>query len=356
YHWFGDWGRDTMIALPGLTLATGRFEVARQILETFVSAAGEGMIPNNFSEETGEPQFNSVDASLWFIQAAQAYLQAAADADFVRERLWPVIVAIVGAYARGTRFGIGTDSDGLITAGDENTQLTWMDAKSGGRPVTPRHGKAVEVNALWVSGLRIVAQIACELKRNPPAVCSSADAVAAAFEEAFWNEAKGCLYDCIGPDGKADDAVRPNQILAVSLPCAPLSGARAAGVVRVVREKLYTPFGLRTLAPDEPGYSARYEGGPDERDAAYHQGTVWPWLLGPFIEACLKVGGFSDKVRAECREMLAAVLENLDAAGLGSISEIFDAEPPHTPRGCIAQAWSVAEVLRAWKLLQTGPA
>jgi len=352
YHWFGDWGRDAMIALPGLTLTTRRFDVARQIFQTFASAVNEGMIPNNFSEGTGEPEYNSVDASLWFIQAAWAYFEATADTEFLRKHIWPVAAEIVEAYAGGTRFGIGADADGLIAAGDENTQLTWMDARVQGKPVTPRHGKAVEVNALWYNALCIVGELAAKLNCAPPAVCKKAKSIRRAFEKAFWNKKKGCLYDCIGPDGKADDAVRPNQIFAVSLPFAPLSGPKAASVVKVVQEKLYTPFGLRTLAPNEPGYCPRYEGGPAERDAAYHQGTVWPWLLGPFIEAYLKVNGFSDKVRDEAQRMLDAALETLHTAGLNFISEIFDAEPPHKPRGCIAQAWSVAELLRAYELTE----
>jgi predicted glycogen debranching enzyme len=351
YHWFSDWGRDALISLPGLAMETGRLEVAEKVLRAFAATTSQGMIPNRFAEESGQPEYNTVDASLWFLQAMAAYVQAGGKADFVREHLWSAAREICEGYAKGTRFGIRANADGLITAGSPDTQLTWMDAKSRGRPVTPRYGQAVEICALWISGLRLMKELASRLHLECPAPADTADKAREAFERLFWNPAAGCLYDCILPDGRADDAVRPNQIFAVSLPHAPLTGDKATAVVRTVRDKLLTPRGLRTLAPDSPAYRGRYVGGPDERDAAYHQGTVWPWLLGPYVDAIFAVEK-KECARAEAGQILAGLLDSTDEAGLGFIAEVFDGNAPHRPGGCIAQAWSVAAAIHIWKRLE----
>jgi predicted glycogen debranching enzyme len=354
YHWFGDWGRDTMIALPGLALQTGRLEVAEKVLRAFAEATSEGMIPNRFAEESGLPEYNTVDASLWFLQAAAAYWRAGGREDFITACLWPSIREICERYRSGTRFGIRADADGLIAAGSAETQLTWMDARSAGRAVTPRHGKAVEINALWLSGLALVKDLAAALNFVPPRAVADACSARRAFENLFWNEKAGCLYDCVLPGGERDPSVRPNQVLAVGLPHAPLAGERARAVVRTVREKLLTPRGLRTLAPGSSGYRGRYEGGPDERDAAYHQGTAWPWLLGPYVDAVFAVED-PRCARGEAAQVLDGLLDAMEEAGLGQIAEIHDGDPPHRPRGCIAQAWSVAAAVHIWKRLeQTG--
>ena len=351
YHWFGDWGRDAMIALPGLALDTGRLDLAEQVLEAFASAECDGLIPNRFAEDSGRPEYNTVDASLHFLQALAEYLAAGGREDFVRTRLWPAAMDICTCYARGTRFGIRADADGLIAAGSEETQLTWMDAQGAAGPVTPRFGKAVEINALWISGLARMEDVARRLGLDPPAAARDLPRIRKAFARTFWNDAAGCLYDCIRPDGTPRDMIRPNQIFAVSLPHAPLAGERARAVVRIVREKLLTPRGLRTLAPDHPDYRGLYVGRPEERDGAYHRGTAWPWLLAPYADAVFAVEN-RDSARAEVRQLLEALLDSMDEAGLGQISEIFDGDPPHRPRGCIAQAWSVAAAIRLWRRLQ----
>ncbi|KPK48365.1 MAG: hypothetical protein AMK72_07150 [Planctomycetes bacterium SM23_25] len=353
YPWFGDWGRDTMIALPGLAIETGRLDAAGKVLKAFASAASEGMIPNRFDEATGEPSYNTVDASLWYLQALAAYLKAGGSAAEIRECLWPAACRIVQHYAAGTRFGIHADADGLIDAGAEDTQLTWMDARtSDGKPVTPRYGKPVEVQALWLSGLALMVEMAEALGEAPPAPCALRERARDAFEALFWNDGAKCLYDCVFPDGRRDAAIRPNQVLAVGLPHAPLTGRRAKSVVRTVCAKLMTPRGLRTLAPRDPSYQGTYGGGPDERDAAYHQGTVWPWLLGPYVDALFAVEP-PDRARAQARQILGDLLETVDEAGLGFISEVFDGDPPHRPGGCVAQAWSVAAAIHVWHVLET---
>ena len=351
YHWFGDWGRDTLIALPGLTMATGRLDVAEKVLLAFASQTCDGMVPNCYDEHTGRPQYNTVDASLWFLQAVAAYLRAGGKEAFVGDRLWPAAAQICLCYARGTSFGIHADADGLIAAGSPETQLTWMDAMSQGKPVTPRYGKAVEINALWISGLALMRDLAKRLGVAPPAAATDLDRLRAAFEDLFWNPDARCLYDCVLPDGRRDPSIRPNQVLAVGLPHAPLTGDRARSVVRTVRDRLLTPRGLRTLAPGEPGYCAKYVGGPDERDAAYHQGTVWPWLLGPYVDAVFATED-DPCARPEAGRVLAGLLGSMEEAGLGQISEVFDADPPHQPGGCIAQAWSVAAAIHIWKKLE----
>ncbi|MBM3737768.1 MAG: glycogen debranching protein [Acidobacteria bacterium] len=353
FHWFGDWGRDTMIALPGITLATGRHEAAKSILKAFAESMSQGMLPNRFPDAGEAPEYNTVDATLWFFEAARAYLEATDDRCFARCVLYPKLKDSIEWHLRGTRYSIHADGDGLLYAGEPGVQLTWMDAKIGDWVVTPRTGKPVEIQALWYNALRIMQDLAGLAGDSSAAVFFEHLAARAhdSFARKFWNEGGNYLYDNIDADGQGDASIRPNQILAVSLPHAILDGGGAAAVVRVVEQRLLTPLGLRSLAPGDPQYRGRYEGGVFERDSAYHQGTVWPWLMGPFLTAYLKVHGGSDAARAQCRKWLEPFEAHLHEAGLGHISEIADADPPHTPRGCVAQAWSVAEILRVVKLL-----
>ncbi len=356
FPWFVDWGRDAFIALPGLLLSTGRFEEAKSVLTTFADAADEGMIPNRFDDRSDTAYFNSVDASLWFINAAFQYLTATGDSKTFMQQLLPAIRWIVESYQNGTRFGICADADGLITAGSEDTQLTWMDAKFDGIAFTPRCGKAVEINALWHNSL-------CHLARfyrgrnseNAQHYQSMADTVAGSFCQQFWNEACGYLNDRILPDGSADPTLRPNQIFAVSLAFSPpLSLRQKQSVVDTVQRELLTPYGLRTLPVQHPHYKGTYIGPQKQRDEAYHQGTVWPYLIGPFVEAYLKVNQFNRASKKKAAEFIEPLLRHLtEQACLGSVSEIFDGDSPHTPRGCIAQAWSVAELIRAYQLINS---
>ncbi len=345
YPWFTDWGRDTMIALPGICLVTGRFAEARDIFRAFVEHVAEGLIPNRFPDYGEVPDYNTVDATLWLFTALHKYEQHSGDASLADE-LWPVLRDIIAWHERGTRYQIGVDKDGLLRAGEHGTQLTWMDAKVGDWVVTPRQGKAVEINALWYNALRIAAPIA---RRNgaideAESLSSRADTLRSTFAEAFWNDELGCLYDVLDGDSK-DASIRPNQLLALSLPFPLLDGQRAASLFAVVDEHLYTPRGLRSLSPSDASYRSRYLGGPWERDGAYHQGIVWGWLIGPFLTALARLHGEEGKARG--RAIVEGFTEHLCEAGLGSVSEIFDAEPPYAPRGCFAQAWSVAELLRA---------
>ncbi len=347
YHWFGDWGRDTMITLPGLTLTTGRPEFARQILLAFSQFVDGGMLPNNFPDAGGKPEYNTIDASLWYFEAVRQYVEATRDRKTL-ERLFPVLSTIIEAHVSGTRYNIHVDpADGLVYGGGPGVQLTWMDAKIGDWVVTPRTGKPVEINALWINALESMAQFATLLKL-PAERFQTLNAVAKASFAKFWNASRNCLYDVIDSPGVGNDAsLRPNQILAVSLPVSPLSSEQQKAVVDVCRTELLTPFGLRSLGQHEQGYVAHYRGGPRERDAAYHQGTAWGWLLGPFALAHFRV--YQDK--SEALRLLKPLARSLDIYGVGSLAEIFDAESPFKPCGCIAQAWSVSEVLRAWKLL-----
>ena len=350
YHWFGDWGRDTMIALPGLTLVPKKYDVARGILKTFAQYCDRGMIPNRFPEAGEQPEYNTVDASLWFFHAVKKYLDYAADLDFVRSDIFSTLVQIIQHYMSGTRYNIHTGEDGLIYAGAKGTQLTWMDAKIGDLVVTPRRGKAVEINALWYNALRFMEEISLKLGRREWAANYSylAKRTKRNFEQVFWNDAENCLYDYVDGDYR-DVAIRPNQIFAVSLPYQLLTKEKAKAVLEVVQQELLTPFGLRSLSPKHEDYIGHYGGNGYSRDTAYHQGTVWAWLLGPFITAYINVHGRSEATREFVRETLSELIHNhLWDAGLGSISEIFDGDPPHHPRGCIAQAWSVAEILRAY--------
>jgi predicted glycogen debranching enzyme len=346
YHWFGDWGRDTMIALPGLTLATGRAEVAARILRTFARHVDGGMLPNRFPDSSAEPEYNAVDATLWYFEAIRAYTAATGDHGLVSD-LFPALESIARAHVEGTRHGIGVDpADGLLRAGGADTQLTWMDARVGDRAVTPRGGKPVEINALWYNAMRAMTVFARRLGRPAEAWASLAARAAAGFAR-FWNDHAGYCYDVIdGPRGD-DPTLRPNQILAVSLTESPLSPAHQRHVVDACARDLLTPFGLRTLSPRDPAYQGRYAGDAGARDGAYHQGTVWPWLLGPFALAHHRVFGDARAALA----VLDPLRDHLDEYGIGSIAELFDGDAPHAPHGCIAQAWSVAEPLRAWWLL-----
>ncbi|HEU0168133.1 MAG TPA: amylo-alpha-1,6-glucosidase, partial [Chloroflexota bacterium] len=351
YHWFADWGRDTMISLPGLLLATGRHDAARDVLRMFAAHADRGMLPNTFDEHGGAA-YNTVDATLWFFQAVDRYTRAADDPAFLKEA-FPVLEGIVDWHLKATRFNIKVDpADGLLQAGEAGVQLTWMDAKVGDWVVTPRTGKPVEVNALWFNALCLMATWARDLQHESTDYEQLVAQISRSFRARFWNPEAGCLFDVVdGPEGD-DASIRPNQLLAVSLPFATVFGPQAKAVVDVCRDKLLTPFGLRTLAPDDPRYIGRYEGDRRSRDGSYHQGTVWPWLMGPFLDAYLKTHG--DKQEAET--LLLPLIKHMDEqAGLGTISEIFDGDEPHTARGCIAQAWSVAEVLRCWHDLHAAP-
>jgi len=345
YPWFADWGRDTMVALPGLCLATGRAELARDVLRLWAGLVSQGMLPNRFEDDNRRLSYNAVDSALWFVQACHATDRAAPDDAFLAEVLWPAVRQILEAYHDGTRFGIRADDDGLLLAGEHDSQLTWMDAKRGGTVFTPRHGKAVEVNALWISALCLAAEWAERLGLDPPRAVTRRGEACEAFEPTFWNSQGGYLYDCV-TDGRPDAAVRPNQLLAASVPHAPVTGERGRAVVDVCRRKLLTPVGLRTLAPDDPSYRGTCAGGWLDRDAAYHQGTVWPWLLGPYIDALMATAEIPSAARSEARDIVNAVLGTLDDGALGTIGEVFDGDAPHTSRGCIAQAWSVAEILR----------
>jgi predicted glycogen debranching enzyme len=343
YPWFADWGRDTFIALRGLCLATGRLEDARDILLAWAGSVSEGMLPNRFPDNGEQPEYNSVDASLWFIVAVNELLQAANGSGIVsakqKRALQNAIEQILEGYSRGTRFGIRMDADGLLACGVPGVQLTWMDAKVGDWVVTPRIGKPVEIQALWLNALKIAGQFSHGWEKH-------FDRGLKSFRERFWNDAGGFLFDVADANhqaGKNDASFRPNQIFAVGgLPFQLFESSQAERIVSAVEEKLLTPLGLRSLAPGDPGYTPHYEGGVRERDGAYHQGTVWPWLIGPFVEAWVRVRGETGKAKLEAREkFLTPLLAHLDKAGLGHVSEIADAEQPHTPRGCPFQAWSV---------------
>jgi predicted glycogen debranching enzyme len=350
YHWFSDWGRDAMVALPGLTLATGRHGDAEAVLRTFGAFVRDGLLPNNFPDQGGaEPSYNTADASLWFVLAAEAYVEAAAPPGGAVRDLCTVVREIIDRHIAGTHFGIGMDPrDGLLRAGEPGVQVTWMDAKVGDLIVTPRIGKPVEINALWYNALRTAARLAGRIDAGEAARYEAlAGRVRTAFRARFLRPGWDTLADVVdGTDGN-DDTVRANQIFAVSLPYPLLEGEEAAAVVRAVGRTLLTTYGLRSLAPDAPGYHGTYEGDRAGRDRAYHEGTVWGWLIGPYAEAYHRVTGDA----AGALALLRPVAYHLSDAGLGTISEIFDGDPPHRPRGCIAQAWSVAEVLRVWRKL-----
>jgi predicted glycogen debranching enzyme len=346
YPWFGDWSRDTMIALPGLTLVTGRVGIARKILRSYARYVSRGMLPNRFPSGGDAPEYNSVDAPLWYVEAVRSYFAASNDITLLLE-VFPALEEIVRAYVRGTRYNIHVDpGDGLLYAGEPGVQLTWMDAKVGDHVVTPRMGKPVELNALWLNAVTAMGMFARALGRDA-ASYEALEKNSYSGYGRFWNPATGFCFDVLdGPQGD-DAALRPNQILAVSLPESALNGEQQRAVVDVCAHELLASFGLRSLGPREPGYRGRYAGGPQERDAAYHQGTVWGWLLGPFVLAHLRV--YQDP--AVAASFLEPMLQHVGAAGVGSASEIFDGDPPFTPNGCFAQAWSVGETLRAWQIV-----
>jgi predicted glycogen debranching enzyme len=348
YHWFGDWGRDTMISLEGLTLCTARYREASAILRTFSHYVRDGLLPNLFPEGERQALYHTVDATLWYFHALDRYVTVTGDTHLITQ-LYPVLLSIIEHHLRGTHYNIHVDPiDGLVSAAAEGYQLTWMDAKMGDWVVTPRRGKPVEIQALWYNALRLMALWTRSLPGVPQeGIDFSAHAQRAreSFNDRYYNATTDCLFDVIdGPDGSDDPSIRPNQVFAISLRHPILEERHWAAVLGVVRSKLLTPFGLRTLSPEHPDYKRSYRGDLRTRDGAYHQGTVWPWLIGHFTEATLKL----DPDRARAREMLSAFRDHLYEAGVGSISEVFDANEPYGPAGCIAQAWSVAEVLRAW--------
>jgi predicted glycogen debranching enzyme len=352
YHWFTDWGRDTMISLEGLTLTTRRFLEAGWILRNFANAIRQGLIPNLFPEGSREGLYHTADATLWFFHAIDRYLSASGDRRTLR-LLLPKLVDIVDCHIKGTLFGIGVDSsDGLLRQGQEGYQLTWMDAKVDDWVVTPRRGKPVEINALWYNALRLLQQWLNEEDRPDKALelAAHAERARASFNQRFWYGNEGYLFDVIDGENGNDVACRPNQLLAISLRHPVLDSSKWRSVLETARRRLVTPVGLRSLAPGHPSYKAKYFGDLRSRDAAYHQGTVWVWLIGPLIDTWLKV--YPDDV-AGARALLQGLVPHLGEAGIGSISEIFDAEQPFVPRGCISQAWSVAEVLRCW--VKTAP-
>ncbi|MCA1624477.1 MAG: amylo-alpha-1,6-glucosidase [Acidobacteria bacterium] len=347
YHWFSDWGRDTMIALNGLTLATNRAEIAKEILLEFSKHISEGMLPNRFPDAGETPEYNTVDATLWYFEAVRSYTEKTNDYAFVRKNLYEKLIEIILWHLKGTRYQIHVDTDGLLFAGEKGVQLTWMDAKIGDYVVTPRTGKAVEIQALWYNSLCIMADFAKRFgdEKDQKRYLEMADAAKKSFNQIFWNEAEECLFDAINGEEK-DASVRPNQIFAISLSNTMLSIERARKVVKKIEAELLTPFGLRSLSSKDKNYRPVCSGSPFERDSAYHQGTIWAWLIGAFVDAYRKVNTNGQKTENRINEILEGFKNHLTGAGVGQISEIFDGAAPHNPRGCIAQAWSVAEVLR----------
>ncbi len=348
YHWFADWGRDTMISLPGLLLIPRRFEEAKYILKNFARHCRKGLIPNAFLSLGEDPIYNTVDASLWFIHAAGRYFAYTKDLLFLSD-IWDTIDSIIDNYHKGTDFGIGMDSDCLIHQGP---QLTWMDAKIGDLAVTPRAGKACEINALWYNALKTASNLGILLGKDISPYETLAASVASNFENVFWNPEANCLFDLVSQDKAGnlikDPAIRPNQIFAVALPYTMLSPEKEKAIVDRVEKDLLTPFGLRTLSCDYPSYVGQYQGDPKARDSAYHNGTVWPWLLGAYVKAYRKVNNYSKKSLEDMRALLQGFDKHLETAGIGTISEVFDGDYPYSPGGCISQAWSVAEILRAY--------
>jgi predicted glycogen debranching enzyme len=332
YHWFGDWGRDTMIALPGLTLATGKPDVARDILTAFSQFISEGMLPNRFPDRGEQPEYNTVDATLWYFEAIRAWLAATGDIAFVKAKLLPALRGIIEWHRTGTRYGIRVDDDGLLLAGEPGVQLTWMDAKVGGFVVTPRQGKPVEIQALWYNALRVIQSLSGNARYG-----SMADQAQKSFAAQFWNPDTGCLFDLPG-----DASIRPNQLAAISLTNRILEDReKAASILNVVERELVTPYGLRTLARNSAEYRGQCVGDQASRDGAYHQGTVWPWLIGLYCDACFYVRG-----KVELGRILGSLEQFRDSRGVSYIPEIFDGDWPHEPRGAIAQAWSVGEIIR----------
>lgn len=348
YPWFSDWGRDTMIALPGLTLATGRPEIAKSIILEFAKHISEGMIPNRFPDAGETPDYNTVDATLWYFEAVRAYVEKTGDFSLVETELYEKLADIVAWHMRGTRFNIHVDTDGLLYAGETGHQLTWMDAKIGDLVITPRVGKAVEIQALWYNALRTMADFAKRFAHyeDRARFDAMADLAQLSFNGVFWNAAEDCLFDVV-ENGTRDGSVRPNQLFAMSLHHPILDESRWQAVVEKAERELLTPVGLRSLSQNDPAYVPVYIGSPLARDSAYHQGTVWGWLIGPFIDAYRRANKDAANINEKITGFLAGFETHLIEAGLGQISEIFDGDAPHNPRGCPVQAWSVAEVLRA---------
>ncbi|MEM8758286.1 MAG: amylo-alpha-1,6-glucosidase [Planctomycetota bacterium] len=370
YPWFGDWGRDSMIALPGLLLATGRFDEAARVLETFAGAQRDGLVPNRFADDGGEPEYNTADASLWFLHACCAFHAAAPSGPEVdalmRDVLVPACLDVVEGYMHGALGGIGVDAgDGLVFAGDESTQLTWMDAARDGVVFTPRHGKPIELQALWCHGLRSLAAVVEGWDRAvADGLRERAERTAASTRDRFWSDRLGCFMDCLRPiDGggwEAVEEIRPNQLFACSLEHGPADSAQRASAVRVCLDRLWTPHGMRTLDPADANYRGRYAGPMMERDAAYHTGTAWPWLLGPMAEAVLRAGAFSAESCRAARGVVAPMIDAMlgtDAPAPGQMFEVYDGDTDQQrPGGCPAQAWSVSEALRVLTLVRRAEA
>ena len=354
YPWFADWGRDTMISLPGLTLCTAHSAVAREILEEFSRWVRDGILPNTFPDRGAQPEYNSVDSALWYFEAVRAFAELTGDYDWVFKRLYGVLAEIVNAYIRGTSYNIRLDTDGLVHAGESGVALTWMDVRLNGVPVTPRAGKPVEIQALWYNALRIMESFAARLDSGRKDFYASlAEAARASFRSKFWNGSENCLFDVVEVDGaepghENDASIRPNQIFAISLPHKLLEPAVARQVLDVVERELLTPFGLRTLSPKDPRYRGVYGGDVAARDSAYHQGTVWPWLMGPFVVAWFDAHGGDAAVRQRCLQWLSALREYRTSEGMNQLPEVFDGDSPHRPGGCPAQAWSLATVIQSF--------
>lgn len=354
YPWFGDWGRDTFISLPGIAMCTGRLEEAREIMQNFAAKCHKGLIPNRFADLGNDAVYNTVDASLWFINAANQYYRHSGDLKFIAQYIFPACESIIENYSNGTLFGIGMDQDFLIKAGEEGFQLTWMDAKVDEDVITPRWGKPVEINALWYNALCIMADFSEKLSKPETQTKEyrvKAEKVKEAFNQKFWNPQEEYLYDVIQYDGGTDNSFRPNQIYAVSLTYPVLEKDRWQSVVNKVFEKLYTPFGLRSLSPDNPAYKGQMKGTIRQRDSAYHQGTAWGFLLGPFIESYMKVNDYSAQSIARAQILMDLWMGDLTRVGQNTLSEVFDGDEPFTSRGCISQAWSIAEALRIKKMI-----
>jgi predicted glycogen debranching enzyme len=347
YHWFTDWGRDTMISLPGLTLSTGRYEDAKKILSAFAGSISMGMLPNRFQDNGEPPEYNNVDGTLWYFIAIFKYLEETNDQQFILQAILPSLKDIIDWHFKGTRYHIHADEDGLLFAGEAGQQLTWMDARIGTWVVTPRMGKPVEIQALWYNALKIFSKLLYlnNQPRDAAIVNSSAEKVKESFNQQFWYAEGNYLYDCIDEQGNPINELRPNQLFAISLPYPLIEGEKAKAVLQITEAQLYTPVGLRTLPESDIHYVPVYGGDAWHRDSSYHEGTVWSWLLGPYIDAIIKVDGTKDRAISTINNFTY----HLNEACIGSVSEIFDAAEPHHPRGCVAQAWGVAEVLRVIK-------
>jgi predicted glycogen debranching enzyme len=346
YHWFTDWGRDTMISLPGLCLGTGRYEDAKKIINVFAKSVSEGMLPNRFQDNKEPPEYNNADGTLWYFNAVYSYLQITNDRKFILKEILPVLKGIIEWHFKGTRYNIHVDSDGLLFAGEQGQQLTWMDARIGNWVVTPRMGKPVEIEALWYNALKIYETLLTLNGETYEAnkIFERAEQAKKSFEEKFWFTEGNYLIDVIDQDGIRDSSLRPNQVFALSLPFPLIDGEKAKSVMHILRTKLYTPVGLRSLSPDDKRYKGHYGGNTFLRDSSYHQGTVWSWLLGPYIEAGMKSAG--ETFRTEALDAIDRFTYHLNECCIGTVSEIFDGDAPHHPRGCVAQAWGVAETLR----------